>query len=97
VSLNLLVRRGERGGAEYRIAPNLGVPSRIRHTDEELDQLALDLARERPVTNSSLREHTGLDRQEALRVLRRLVERGELVQRGQKRGARYELSGPPSA
>lgn len=91
VNHGLLVRRGERGGAEYRIAPNLGVPSRIRHTDDELDQLAIDLAREGPVTNAALREQTGLDRQEALKVLRRLVDRGSLRQIGTKRGARYEL------
>lgn len=91
VAADLLVRRGERGGAEYHIAPDLGVPARIRHTDDELDGAALSLARQGPVTNALLRELTGLDRQQALRVLRRLVRRGALRQAGTKRGVRYEL------
>jgi ATP-dependent DNA helicase RecG len=91
VTHGLVVRHGERGGSEYRIAPDLGVPARIRHTDDELDQLALELAAAGPVTNASLRERTGLDRQEALKVFRRLVERGALKQLGERRGARYEL------
>jgi ATP-dependent DNA helicase RecG len=90
VNHDLLVREGERGGSEYRIAPNLGVPARIRHTDDELDQLAVELAAAGPITNASLRERTGLDRQEALKVLRRLVDRGQLRQVGERRGARYE-------
>lgn len=91
VSGGILARRGERGGAEYHIAPDLGVPARIRHTDDEVDGAVLALAQQGPVTNALLRERTGLDRQEALRILRRLVERGELRQVGTKRGARYEL------
>lgn len=90
VAEGVLTQRGERGGAEYLIAPDLGVPARIRHTDFELDQIALQLAAQGPVTNAILRDRTGLDRQEALRVLRRLVDQGELVQRGEKRGVRYE-------
>lgn len=91
VSVGVLIRRGERGGAEYNIAPDLGVPARIRHTDEELDEVALGLARIGHVTNALLRERTGLDRQDALRVLQRLVERGQLHQVGSRRGARYQL------
>ena len=91
VSVGVLVRRGERGGAEYNIAPDLGVPARIRHTDEELDQVAIGMARMGSVTNALLRERTGLDRQDALKVLQRLVDRGQLRQVGSKRGARYEL------
>lgn len=91
IKVGVLVRRGERGGADYHLAPDLGVPARIRHTDTELEQIALTLAEQGAVTNAFLRERTGLDRQEALKVLRRLVDRGELQQRGQKRGARYEL------
>lgn len=92
VSQGILVRQGERGGAEYLLARDIGVPARIRHTDAELDEIALTLATELPLTNAALRERTGLDRQEALRVLRRLVERGELIQRGERRGTRYERS-----
>lgn len=91
VAEGVLIQHGERGGSEYRIAPSVGIPARIRHTDDELDQIALDLARRRPVTNAILRQETGLDRLQALTVLRRLVDRGKLVQVGERRGSRYEL------
>ena len=90
VTAGVLVQQGERGGAQYLIAPDLGVPARIRHTDAELDAIAIELARDGAVTNARLRERTGLDRQEARAVLRRLVDRGELLQLGEKRGTRYE-------
>ena len=86
VAEGVLVQQGEHGGAQYLIAPDLGVPARIRHTDSELEAIALTLAQQGPVTNSLLRQHTGLDRQEARAVLRRLVDRGDLVQRGEKQG-----------
>lgn len=89
----ILVQIGERGGAEYRIDPSVSVPARIRHTDAELDQIALDMAAEVPLTNALLRRQTGLDAVQARKVLRRLVERGELVQRGSRRGTRYEAAG----
>lgn len=91
VSEGVLIQQGERGGAAYLIAPDLGVPARIRYTDAELDEIALELASHAPLTNRGLRDRTGLDRQEALRVLRRLIERGALLQRGERRGTRYEL------
>jgi ATP-dependent DNA helicase RecG len=91
VAEGVLVQQGERGGAQYLIAPDLGVPARIRHTDAELEGIALSLAQHGPVTNAQLRERSGLDRQEARAVLRRLVDRGELVQLGAKRGTRYVL------
>lgn len=90
VAEGVLVQQGERGGAQYLISPDLGVPARIRHTDSELDAIALELAKHGAVTNASFRERSGVGRQEALAVLRRLVERGKLVQRGSKRGTRYE-------
>ena len=89
VSEGVLVRQGERGGAQYLVAPDLGVPARIRHTDAELDELAMSLARQGPVTNALLRQRSGLDRHEALAVLQRLVERGRLEQIGERRGSRY--------
>jgi ATP-dependent DNA helicase RecG len=91
VTEGVLVRRGERGGSQYLIAPDLGVPARIRHTDAELDGIALGLARQGPVTNALLRERTGLDRLQARAVLKRLVDRKDLVQVGEKRGTRYLL------
>jgi predicted transcriptional regulator len=89
----ILVQIGERGGAEYRVNPSLSVPARIRHTDVELDQIAMSLAIEAPLTNARLRRATGLDAAHARKVLKRLVEEGELVQRGSRRGTRYELTG----
>ena len=91
VGEGVLARQGERGGAQYLIAPDLGVPARIRHTDAELDALALSLAGRGPVTNALLRERTGLGSHEARAVLRRLVDRGQLVQLGERRGTRYVL------
>ncbi len=90
----ILVQVGERGGAEYRIDPSLSVPARIRHTDAELDQIALDMAAETPLSNALLRTETDLDAAQSRKVLRRLVERGELVQRGSRRGTRYEVPEP---
>lgn len=86
----ILIQIGERGGAEYHIDSSVTVPARIRHTDTELDQIALDLAADSPLTNAVLRNETGLDAAQARKVLKRLVERGELVQRGSRRGTRYE-------
>ena len=89
VEAGIVEQRGERGGAQYVIASGLGVPARIRHSDEELDALVLGLARSGPVTNTLVREETGLDRVGALSVLQRLVRRGELAQKGTKRGTKY--------
>ena len=89
VSEGVLIRLGQRGGSTYHLAPDLGVPARIRHTDDELDRIALTLAADGEVTNSSLRARTGLDRPAALKVLQRLVDRGDLIRLGERRGARY--------
>ncbi|MFN0030433.1 MAG: ATP-binding protein [Acidimicrobiales bacterium] len=94
IKAGVLVQQGERGGAHYVVAPGLGVPARIRHTDAELDAMVLARAQQGPVTNSIIRNRSGLDRIEARVVLRRLVDRGELVQLGEKRGTRYVLPPP---
>jgi hypothetical protein len=88
----VLVRRGQRGGARYELAPEIGIPTNIRNTDAELHQMALQLVRTGTVTNARLRAETGIDRQ----LLRCLVDAGKLVQRGSKRGTRYELPGAAS-
>lgn len=93
VAEGVFEQRGERGGAEYLISTSAGAPVRIRHSDEELEQIVLDLAREQPVTNALVREQTGLDRLDVLSLLRRLVENGRLVREGARRGTRYVL--PP--
>ena len=78
VDERVLERRGPRGGSEYPIAPDLGVPARIRHTDDELDDLLVRFARQGPLTNACVRERTGLDRQAALIALQRLIAAGRL-------------------
>lgn len=87
----VLVQHGTRGGAEYRMNPHVSVPARIRYTDAELDEIAISLAGSEAITNTKLREETGLDAAQTRRILRRLVERGALIQRGERRGTRYEL------
>lgn len=91
VDAGVLERRGERGGSAYHLAPDLGVPARIRHTDDEVEALIVRFARQGPITNALVRQRTGLDRQAALAALRRLVAAGRLVQVGERRGTRYEL------
>ena len=59
--------------------------------DRRAGAIALSLAQQGPVSISLLRERTGLDRQEARSVLRRLVDRGALVQLGAKRGTALAL------
>ena len=86
-----LVQHGERGGAEYRVSPDLGPPPGLRLSREDLEAVVLDMAQHGPVTNASVREGTGLDRVEARTLLARLVGAGQLVQLGQRRGTRYKL------
>jgi ATP-dependent DNA helicase RecG len=92
VDAGVLVRRGQRAGSTYHIAPTLGVPARIRHTDDEVDEVIIDLASHGPITNEQVRQRTGLDRQAALVALKRLVSQGRLIQTGERRGTRYELA-----
>lgn len=91
VDAGVLLRRGQRGGSTYHVGPDLGVPARIRHTDEEIDENIIGYAQQGAVTNALVRERTGLDRQAALTALQRLVEQGRLVRSGERRGTRYEL------
>ena len=63
-------------------------------SDEEIDALVIGLAREGPVTNSLVRERTGLDRLQALAVLAHLVDAGRLERRGERRGTHYVLVEP---
>jgi hypothetical protein len=59
---------------------------------EEVAQAALDIvARTGRVTNLALREIAPITPEEAREVLKTLVERGQLVRRGVKRGTHYVL------
>ncbi len=79
----LLIQHGTRGRAYY----TLGVIG----PERSLEQLVLDAATERPLTNSIVRELTLLDRYQAGQLLRRLVAEGQLTQRGARRGTTYHL------
>jgi predicted HTH transcriptional regulator len=57
----------------------------------QLRRLVLEAASEGPLSNERVRDITGLDRLDALRLLQELVREGVLVQRGQRRGTRYQL------
>ena len=69
-----------------------GTAGGTRLSDDQIDELVLGLARDGPVTNSLVRERTGLDRIQALAVLAYLVDAGCLERRGERRGTHYVLS-----
>lgn len=61
--------------------------------DPEHVAAVLDAAASGPLSNEQVRELTGLDTAAARKVLKHLVDRGELTQTGQRRGARYQIRG----
>lgn len=85
----LLVQQGSRGGASYLMAPGITLGKARPLTNAEIEEIVLREARLRPIHNEDVRRLTGLDRTETLALLRRLVERGELVRRGSRRGTKY--------
>lgn len=85
----LLVQRGSRGGATYALARELAPPAAYRLAPEELADFVVAEARQQPLSNQALRELTGLDRDQALRLLRQLVAEGRLRRTGTRRGTRY--------
>jgi ATP-dependent DNA helicase RecG len=89
----LLLQEGERGGATYAISDTLAPPAGLRLSRAELADLVIELARDGPVTNARVRERTGLDRVETLRVLGGLVREGRIERVGRRRGTRYVLPG----
>ena len=88
---DFLVQHGSRGGASYTLNESLAPPAGLRLTRQALKELILELATEDgpPLTNSRVRERTGLDRIEALRLLDELVSEGLLERTGTRRGTRY--------
>ncbi len=85
----LLQQFGERAGARYALADSIAAPAGLRLGRADLHAAVVELAEERPVTNSIVRERFALDRLEALRILTDLVETGSLVRIGERRGVRY--------
>ena len=86
-----LVQHGSRGGASYTLDETLAPPAGLRLTRQALKDLILQLATDdgTPLTNARVRERTGLDRAEALRLLDELVSEGRLGRIGARRGTRY--------
>jgi len=58
-------------------------------TPAAMERLILDNAAEGPLSNADVRMLTGLDRNAARAMLKRLVKEGHLVQGGSRRGTRY--------
>jgi ATP-dependent DNA helicase RecG len=88
----LLVQEGAKSAARYRLADTITPPPGLTLSRATLHDLVLDLARQGPITNYQLRERLSLDRVEALRLLTDLVESGQLVRAGERRGAHYLLA-----
>lgn len=81
--VGLLIQHGTRGRAYY----TLGVIG----PDRSHEEVILEAAAANPLTNTSVRALTSLDRYQAGQLLRRLVGEGRLVQRGERRGTTYHL------
>lgn len=88
---DFLVQHGHRGGAAYTLNESLAPPAGLRLTRQALKELIFQLATEDgpPLTNARVRERTGLDRAEALRLLDELVSENRLARVGTRRGTRY--------
>ncbi|MDE0169685.1 MAG: putative DNA binding domain-containing protein [bacterium] len=89
----LLEQRGTGAGAFYTLNPNIVRPDGTRIEQRDFEAEVLALATGGSITNSDVREATGLDRTAAVRVFNRLVADGLLERHGSRRGTRYTL--PP--
>lgn len=87
--LGFLTQHGERGGAYYLLNRALIQGAAHGMTDEEIEQLVLDAAKQQAIRNEDVRRLTGLDSTAVGSMLRRLTERGLLERRGEKRGTEY--------
>lgn len=94
--LGYLSQRGQRGGAFYALAKGLAPPAGLQLDDVELREVILGMAADQNVTNESVRTRTGLDRAQVLALLTALVESGELVRHGERRGTNYTLASTSS-
>jgi ATP-dependent DNA helicase RecG len=86
-----LDQHGVRGGATYHLRGSLAPPAGLRLEPIELADLIENMAAEGPISNADVRRATGLDRSEVRALLAGLVREGRLVQRGEKRGTRYQV------
>ena len=94
--LGYLSQRGQRGGAFYALAKGLAPPAGRQLDDVELREVILGMAADQNVTNESVRTRTGLDRAQVLALLTALVESGDLVRHGERRGTNYTLASTSS-
>jgi len=91
----LLVQHGTRGGSSYSLAESIAAPAGLRLTRAQLGDMLVSMAGQEPLTNARVRQTTGLERSEALRVLDELVASGRLLRIGERRGTRYEQPSNP--
>lgn len=89
--LGYLSQVGQRGGASYALALELGPPAGLRLDESELRRVVTSMAAEGRITNESVRRRTGLDRARVLALLNELVEAGALHRHGERRGTYYTL------
>ena len=82
----LLEQQGSRGGASYILSANIRAPAAFRMSPSALRAFVLEFAEDGPLTNSAIRQATGLDRREARRLLQQLVSEGVLELWGERRG-----------
>jgi ATP-dependent DNA helicase RecG len=88
----LLEQRGERGGSAYYLTDSISPPAAFKLSPKQLaDMVLVAAATDGQLTNERVRDLTGLDRQQAISLLRSLVKEGRLVQVGERRGTRYLL------
>ena len=88
---NLLEQHGTDSGARYSLHSRFAGPDGVRTRPRDFAAEVLALSHEGPITNTSVRARTGLDRAMAVRILNRLVADGKLERRGSKRGTHYVL------
>lgn len=84
-----LRQSGSRGGSTYALDGSLRPPAGLRLSATEMRAAVLALAEGHRLTNAIVRERLGLDRGEALDLLKGLVRDGLLEPRGTRRGAHY--------
>lgn len=88
----LLQQRGAGAGGHYTLNPNIRRPDGTRMEQRDYEAEVLALAAAGSITNTDVREATGLDRTAAVRIFNRLVAGGLLERHGSRRGTHYTIS-----
>ena len=83
---------GQRGGARYRIAPNMNHRAEVRLNRAEIREVILRMAANRRITNALLRDELGLSHYEVGVQLKGLVAERLLERRGSGRSTYYVLT-----